>query len=181
MKNKCCGHSHPPAQMQQWIAPCIIWCLAVRHDVLMSLYTWGPWCSAGIHDREVPYAAAGGPLLFQGSGFARPTSKSEEKLRQTSTWPNPVPKRKLILKRTGKLNSCNWYRGKKYGYIYWARNHHVCFSCSSWIAIAKIILNTSLVRQPVDKGTDCAIQSNLLTTFVRKGFKIAQHPEEWYM
>lgn len=48
--------------------------------------------------------------------FARPMSESEEKLRQISTWPNPVLKRKLVLKRTGKLNSCDWSKGKKYGY-----------------------------------------------------------------
>lgn len=81
-----------------------------------ELYSWDPWYPTGIHDREVLYAAAGVPLLFQGGGFASPMSKSEEKLRQTSTWPNPVPKSKLILKRTGKLNSFDWYRGKNYGY-----------------------------------------------------------------
>lgn len=43
---------------------------------------------------------------FRVSRFARPMSEPAEKLRQISIWPNPVPKRRVILKRTGKLNSC---------------------------------------------------------------------------
>lgn len=38
--------------------------------------------------------------------FARLISEPAEKLRQIFIWPNPVPKRRLVLKRTGKLNSC---------------------------------------------------------------------------
>ena len=43
---------------------------------------------------------------FRVGRFARPMSEPAEKLRQISIWPNPVPKRRLVLKRTGKLNSC---------------------------------------------------------------------------
>ena len=43
---------------------------------------------------------------FRVGRFARRMSEPAEKLRQISIWPNPVPKRRLVLKRTGKLNSC---------------------------------------------------------------------------
>lgn len=43
---------------------------------------------------------------FRVGRFARPMSEPAEKLRQISIWPNPVPEMRLVLKRTGKLNSC---------------------------------------------------------------------------
>lgn len=56
---------------------------------------------------------------FRAGRFTGLMSEPVEKLRQISIWPNPVPKRRLILKRTGKLNSCgrkgSFCRAKKSG------------------------------------------------------------------